>query len=128
LDEHTGIILDFEQGKCEVSGVSSISMVRDCDPEPKMHPSGTTFDLSELGDVDIPNPIEKGIPAHVWDMVCNPPPLEESPSTQVIALAEKRLEARANKQWEISDQLRNEIASLGWMVQDSKDGYKLVKI
>src|SRR5512138_1524634 len=62
LDEHTGIILDFETGKCEVSGVSSISLVQDCDPEPKMHPAGTTFNLKELGDIQIPNPIEKNIP------------------------------------------------------------------
>ncbi len=128
LDEHTGIILDFENGKCEVSGVSSISLVRECDPEPEMHTSGTTFDLKKLGDIQIPNPIEKNIPAHVWDMVCNAPPLEELPPDEVVALAEKRLQARANKRWDQSDQLRTEIASLGWMVQDSKDGYKLVKI
>ena len=128
LDEHTGIILDFENGKCEVSGVSSISLVRECDPEPEMHTSGTTFDLKKLGDIQIPNPIEKNIPAHVWDMVCNAPPLEELPPEEVVALAKKRLQVRTNKQWDQSDQLRTEIASLGWMVQDSKDGYKLVKI
>ena len=42
--------------------------------------------------------------------------------------AEKRQQARTNKNWAESDQLRVEIASLGWVVQDSKDGYKLVKI
>lgn len=126
LDEHTGIILDFEKSRCEVSGVSSISLVRDCEPEPKMHPSGTSFDLNELGDLNIPDPIQKDIPAHVWDMVCNVPS-EDSAPDEVIALAEKRLKARANKQWSESDQLRSEIASLGWTVQDSKDGYKLIK-
>ena len=127
LDEHTGIILDFEKGSCEISGVSSISLVRDCDPEPKMHPSGTAFDLTELGDIHIPDPIERDIPAAVWDMVSNVSPLEGSAPDEVIALAEKRLQARANKQWNESDQLRNEIASLGWTVQDSKDGYKLIR-
>lgn len=126
LDEHTGIILDFESRTCEVSGVSSISLVRECIPE--MHPAGSVFDLTELGEVQFPNPIEKNIPARVWDMVCNAPPLEETPSEQVLALAEKRQQARGNKQWEESDRLRTEIASLGWMVQDSKEGYKLVKI
>src|SRR5574339_363609 len=77
LDEHTGIILDFEKRSCEISGVSSISLVRDCDPEPKMHPAGTTFDLAELGDIQIPDPIEKEIPAAVWDMVRNVPSFEE---------------------------------------------------
>src|SRR5829696_4244288 len=117
LDEHTGIILDFEKGICEVSGISSISLVRDCDPEPEMHPSGTTFDLKNLGDIQLPDPIEKNIPPHVWDMACNAPPLEDSPSDEVIAMAEKRLLARGNKNWAESDQLRAEIAALGWIVQ-----------
>jgi cyanophycinase-like exopeptidase len=128
LDEHTGIILDFEKGVCEVSGVSSISLVRDCDPEPEMHTSGTTFDLKKLGNIQLPRPVEKNIPPHVWEMVCNAPPLEDVPSDEIIALAEKRQQARVYKQWAESDRLRNEIASLGWMVQDAKDGYKLVRI
>ncbi|MGE5375822.1 MAG: cysteinyl-tRNA synthetase [Bacteroidota bacterium] len=126
LDEHTGIILDFEKGICEVSGVSSVSLVRLCVPE--MHPSGSTFDLKELGDIQIPDPLEKNISAPVWQMVCNPPPLEEGIPEHVLALADQRLQARANKRWEESDRLRTEIAAQGWMVQDSKDGYKLVKI
>jgi cysteinyl-tRNA synthetase len=93
-----------------------------------MHPSGTSFDLKELGEIQIPDPIEKDIPSHVWEMVCNAPSLEEAPPEDVIALAEKRLQARANKQWGESDELRNQIASLGWMVQDAKDSYKLVKL
>ena len=127
LDEHTGIVLDFEKGTCEVSGVSSISLVRDCDPEPEMHTSGTTFDLKKLGDIQIPNPIEMNISPQAWDMVCNAPALEDGPPKDIVALAEKRQKARLNKQWSESDQLRSEIASMGWTVQDSKDGYKLVK-
>jgi cysteinyl-tRNA synthetase len=111
-----------------VSGVSSISLVRECDPEPEMHTAGTTFDLTKLGSIQIPNPIEKNIRPEVWDMVCKAPPLEDVPPEEVIALADKRQQARMNKQWNDSDQLRNDIAARGWMVQDSKDGYKLVKI
>jgi cyanophycinase-like exopeptidase len=126
LDEHTGIILDFENRACEVSGVSSVSLVRECVPE--MHPSGSKFDLQELGTLQMPNPVEKGISPHVWALVCNPPPLQELPSDEIVALVEKRQQARDHKQWAESDRLRTEIAALGWMVQDSKDGYKLVKI
>ncbi len=72
-------------------------------------------------------PIETNIPPHVWDMACNAPSLEDVPPEEIIALAEKRQQARVNKQWGESDQLRNEIAALGWTVQDSKEGYKLVK-
>jgi hypothetical protein len=126
LDEHTGLILDFEASQCEVSGVSSVSLVRECDPE--IYPSGSVFPLSELGEFRIPDPIEKDIPATVWEMCLNAPPLEDNqPSREVIVLAEQRATARAKKDWAESDQLREKIAALGWVVQDSKDGYRLVK-
>jgi hypothetical protein len=126
LDEHTGIIIDLEAGLCEVSGVSSVSLVRECNPE--MFPSGSKFPLSELGEFRIPDPLGKDIPEQVWDMCINPPPLENDlPSEQVVALVEQRVLARANKNWSESDKLRDQIAALGWTVQDSKDGYKLVK-
>jgi len=126
LDEHTGIIMDFETGLCEVSGVSSVSLVRECDPE--MYPSGSKFPLSELGKFRIPDPIEKDIPAPVWEMCLNAPPLEDDqPSDEILALVEQRMIARANKNWAESDKLRDKITALGWTVQDSKDGYKLVK-
>lgn len=126
LDEHTGLIMDFEPGLCEVSGVSSVSLLRECNPE--MYASGSKFPLSELGEFHIPDPIEKDIPARAWEMCVSAPPLEDnSPSEQVVALVEQRLLARAKKNWAESDKLRDEIAALGWTVQDSKDGHKLVK-
>ena len=126
LDEHTGLIIDFETGQCEVSGVSSVSLVHDC--EPKMYPAGAKFGFNELGTLNSPEPIEAGIPAKVWDMVINAPPLEEDkPSADVLALADQRQQARANKNWSESDRLRDQISALGWIVQDTKDGQKLVK-
>jgi cyanophycinase-like exopeptidase len=126
LDEHTGLILDFESGLCEVSGVSSVSLVRECNPE--MFPSGSKFPLTELGEFRLPDPLEKDIPTHVWEMCLNAPPLEEDqPSDEVLALLEQRVLARANKNWPESDKLREAITALGWTVQDSKDGYKLLR-
>ena len=126
LDEHTGIIMDFESRTCEVSGVSSVSLVGANGT--MIYPSDSKFALSELGDIHIPDPIEKDIPAHVWDMVLNAPALDDhKPSDEIITLAEQRVSARANKNWAESDRLRDEISALGWTVQDSKDGYKLVK-
>lgn len=127
LDEHTGLIIDFETKECEVSGVSSVSLVRD-DCKPKMYPAGDRFPLSELGPFKLPEPIQDGIPAEVWDMVLNAPPLEEdNPSDEVLALAEKRQQARKSKDWAESDRLRDQIAALGWTVQDTPEGPKLVK-
>jgi cysteinyl-tRNA synthetase len=61
-------------------------------------------------------------------MVVNATPLEEDkPSDEVVALAEKRKTARNDKHWDESDELRDEIAALGWTVQDSKEGYTLIR-
>ena len=126
LDEHTGLIIDFESGLCEVSGVSSVSLVRECNPE--MYASGSKFPLSELGEFHIPDPIHKDIPADVWEMCMDALSSEEAqPSDEVMDLVRQRATARANKNWAESDKLRDEIATHGWSVQDSKDGSKLVK-
>ena len=52
---------------------------------------------------------------------------DDQPSGEVVALAEQRVHARVNKNWAKSDKLRDEISSLGWTIQDSKEGYKLVR-
>jgi cysteinyl-tRNA synthetase len=94
-----------------------------------MFPSGSTFPITEFGEYHIPAPLDKDIPAHVWDMVINASPLEgDRPSGEVVALAEQRVRARAHKNWGESDKLRDEIDALGWTVQDTKEGYKLVKL
>ncbi|HEY2979643.1 MAG TPA: hypothetical protein VGJ22_00560 [Anaerolineales bacterium] len=126
LDEHTGLIVDLELGQCEVSGVSSVSLVRECDPH--IFPSGANFDLKQLGDFKMPEPLEAGISTHAWELVTQAPPLEdETPPADVIALSEQRAAARARKDFAESDRLRDEILKTGWQVQDSKDGQKIVK-
>jgi cysteinyl-tRNA synthetase len=93
-----------------------------------MYPAGAKFGLHELGEMNLPEPIETGIPAQVWDMISNASPLDEDkPSADVLALADQRIQARAGRNWVESDRLRDRIAALGWTVQDTKDGQKLVK-
>ena len=127
LDEHTGIIFDFQSGECQVLGVSSVSLVRECDPE--IYAAGTTFPLSELGKIRAPEPVDAGIPPEVWEMVTAANELEndDTPPEEVVALTSQRQKARAEKNWAESDRLRDEIAASGWQVQDTPDGQKLVK-
>jgi hypothetical protein len=126
LDEHTGVIFDFESGQGEINGVSSVSLLSNC--APVMHPAGTIFPIKELGELKLPEPFDSGIPSDVWEMVANAPSLEEDqPPHEVVELAESRFVARAEKNWAESDRLREEIASRGWSVQDEKNGYKLVR-
>ncbi|MBR2614703.1 MAG: cysteine--tRNA ligase [Clostridia bacterium] len=46
---------------------------------------------------------------------------------EVISLAEERKVARQNKDWAKSDELRDKISALGFVVKDSKDGYEIIK-
>lgn len=46
---------------------------------------------------------------------------------EIKAFAEERLTARKNKDFSKSDELRNKIKELGWLIEDTQGGYRLVK-
>lgn len=126
LDEHSGIIVDFDTKSCDVSGVSSVSVLKQNSME--MYPSGAKFALSELGQLKLPDLAEHGLRLDAWDMVVNASTVDvEAPSDEALKLLEQRQAARTRKDFAESDRLRDQIASLGWTVQDGKEGQKLVK-
>jgi hypothetical protein len=126
LDEHTGLIIDFEKRTCLVNGVSSVSLVRDCDP--RIYPAGASFLLDELGAPHLPERAELGIAPAAWEMASDGyQPIDAGPGPDVLALAGERERARSNSDWGESDRLREKIAALGWNVQDAKDGQQLVR-
>jgi cysteinyl-tRNA synthetase len=43
----------------------------------------------------------------------------------VNGLLLRRAEARAAKEWKLSDTIRDEILAAGWIVKDTKEGQKL---
>lgn len=54
-------------------------------------------------------------------------PDTEAIPAHIAALAEERVQARLGKNWKRSDELRDELLSLGYMVEDSKAGQRLKK-
>lgn len=52
---------------------------------------------------------------------------EEEIPEQVKNLAKERLIAREDKDWEKSDLLRDQIANLGYVIKDTKDGFEFKK-
>ena len=63
-----------------------------------------------------------------WQRINNVLALERDAAVipaEVLTLVEQRQQARADKNWAMSDQLRDQIASLGWIVKDTKEGPKL---
>jgi cysteinyl-tRNA synthetase len=52
---------------------------------------------------------------------------EQELPPEIAALAEAREMARRGKDWRKSDELRDQIAALGWDVRDTKDGQKIAR-
>jgi cysteinyl-tRNA synthetase len=52
--------------------------------------------------------------------------LDEIPA-EVMALAERRLEARRGRDFAEADRLRDEIKGMGYTLEDTKDGTKVVR-
>ena len=59
-------------------------------------------------------------------LVLEPDAAVELPA-EVEALVDARAAARAAKEWKKSDEIRDQIAALGWTVKDTKDGQKVSK-
>jgi cyanophycinase-like exopeptidase len=142
LDEHTGIVIDFATGICTVSGVSSVTLLRECNPE--IYTAGSVFSVNELGEVHCPERAEYGIPPAAWKMVLeDAQDRHDALSTQpkglykgkgrveapeeILRLAEERQAARLRRDWVMSDSIRESIEARGWSVQDTPEGQKVVR-
>jgi cysteinyl-tRNA synthetase len=52
---------------------------------------------------------------------------DDSLPSEIASLVEERVAARAAKEWGKSDELRDRLATLGWIIKDTKDGQKVTK-
>ncbi len=59
------------------------------------------------------------------DSVLNFSSDDEGVPAEVQSLVDQRAQARASKEWALSDVLRDQILALGWQVKDTKDGQKV---
>ncbi len=50
---------------------------------------------------------------------------EESVPDEVREVLARRAEARAKREWALSDALRDQLLATGWQVKDTKEGQKL---
>jgi cysteinyl-tRNA synthetase len=65
-----------------------------------------------------------------WERVNSVLVIEEAPAelpTEITKLAQARLQARLAKDFQKSDELRNELSARGWEVRDTKDGQKITR-
>jgi cysteinyl-tRNA synthetase len=66
-----------------------------------------------------------------WSRINNTLRLETetaiAPPAEVALLAQQREEARNQKDFKLSDELRVKISNLGWEVRDTKEGQQLAR-
>jgi hypothetical protein len=151
VDELTALIIEPASGECRVIGKGGVILLRTgkaitpatdashMDAVVQNHADnihrfqeGDSFLLSEIGPFHPINP-EAVLPPDIWlqaqkakqkqkeaDLDTN-----DLPSEDIIKLVNEREMARSRKDWETADNLREDIARLGWEVVDTLDGPQL---
>ncbi len=132
IDDHTSVVLDFEQGICRVMGNGAAHLLRDGILTD--YASGEDFSMAELGAENLPDHHAK-IDPDIWQMILD---AEEqaamdsahspTPTDEVIDLLKERNAARDNKEWGAADDLRDQIAAMGWKIMDTPDGSELLPV
>ena len=127
IDEHTGLIIDFKDSCMHVIGSGNVTIC--CGDSLRVFPTGCVIELSELGDFSFPDP-QTGISPDNWNKALESQErstiLPTAPQ-EIITLADKRHQARLDKDWTSADELRIKIEEDGWTVQDTSDGYIVEK-
>ena len=130
VEEHTGLLIDPDEGCCRVLGRGGVVLLRDGDEI--VYRSGQSFSVSKLGPFKVPDCIE-GVPAHIVERVqaaeeaARHLPAPE-PTDEVRGLMQAREAARADRDWSQADVAREQIERLGWQVRDTETGPVLVPL
>ncbi len=129
LDEHTGLIIDLDAEECQVLGKGEIHVIRH--GVEKSFLNDSTFSIREFGNFHTLEDRKKGIKPENWRQALaaiaasQEEEAESQPPAEVMDVLEQRRQARLEKNWQRSDQLRDQISDLGWRVIDTTEGQKL---
>lgn len=132
IDEHTALILDFEQQCIHAIGKDTVTLLRG--GESLVLESGQRFPLDTLGTWQLP--VEHSdLPSVVWDAALrvnaqiNSKRHEQSqPPADVLQLAKERDQARADQDWSKADRIRDQLLAFGWQISDTLDDSQLAPI
>jgi hypothetical protein len=125
IEENTGLVIQPEEGVCEVVGSGAVFVLRAGEEE--RFASKERFPTTVLGDWRLPV-ADEGIPAPLWQdaLAAESRSRRQSDPAEAPAaiktLAAERARARQAKDWAKADRLRDELAAQGWQVTDTADG------
>lgn len=129
IDENTALAIDPAQMMCTVLGTGTVTIRRA--GKATVCAAGEQFAAKELGDFRLPDAAD-GIDGEVWQTVqagrlagAARRAAVPAPDGEVRALLSAREQARAARNWQESDRLRDEIERRGWRVQDTGGGQRV---
>ncbi len=127
---HTGHEHEAYLGEAELTGTGLAEVAERHQSHVHTYTNGESFPLSECCPMDVPSD-GTGLPQAIWAQALQAhlPVVEtvHAPTEEVLILVEQRRQARASRDWTASDVLRQQIAALGWVVKDTKEGQVLEK-
>ncbi len=126
IDELTSLVIDRAAGECQVMGLGQVHILRRASE--KHLDSKTSFSLGELGDYRAPGEIQD-LSEVVTKMLAERPASdgEDEVPAEVTGLAESRHAARKRGDWTQADLAREKIESLGFLISDTSEGFRLTK-
>lgn len=140
IDELTAVTLDFQAGRCFVEGMGSIHLLRGA--QKHTFPAGSDFPFQVLGDYQPMSNPASGLPRDVWQQAqqaadrlaeqAAPRSLDDVPATEIPPELQQMIVdreiARQQRDWPLADELRRQIAAMGWKVTDSPDGPQVQRV
>jgi hypothetical protein len=128
---HTGHAHAELEPEADLAGTGLPELAEIRDDHVHVYHTGQTFPLSECCPLNPPEP-GMGVPEPVWQEAFRRrqalqisrsagPSARQAPP-EVLALVEARQAARQSKDWSAADEIRQQIAALGWQVKDTPDG------
>jgi hypothetical protein len=119
IDEHTALIFDFQQGQGLVMGKGTVTVGSNAGE--KAYSAGESFALAELGPYRLPpNVASSRVPVRA--RARRPAPAPPTLPPEVAQLIGLREDARRAQDWAEADALRQQIADLGFEVEDTRQG------
>ena len=129
IDEHTTLMLNPQTQTGLVFGTGGVTVEKETGA--KMYPSGSEIAFEELGTFSektwVENRVLEFSPRQdTLDRIAEAQQVPLSISSplppSITQLLEDRLTARKDKDWAAADRIREEIFTLGWVVQDTPEG------
>ena len=119
IDEHTGILFDFQAEQCQVIGKGRATILAQ-GREEQVYQTGASFPIQTLGPYRLPTDFEAYGPHILGGMEGQE--IEVEPTQGVLDLIQEREEARHAENWAEADSIRLQVAARGFEIQDTSEG------